>query len=214
MPHFGSVSTSPAAQTFQLSPKHESIPANTYGSAEGTRICRTIRAGESPYTRAISSRRTSLLHAPLYTASVITGTHMINAANTGTADEPNQKRAARIKDTTGVQRISASGNCINVWMRGCSALKSPTIKPAHTANTNAHTLRSAVEPTCSQNERSRTNTASARHVSSGDGSTSGEPAAAAAACHTASSTAHEKTLAASVPENERRGITKKTAAVS
>jgi hypothetical protein len=100
-----------------------------------------------PYTRAIETSFLSVCENPDDTAVIITGSAIRTAAKTGTNDEPNQKTAISMNETTGVERITAIGSLIKVRKNPENPQQKPITVPKTNVMMNEANTRRAVAPT-------------------------------------------------------------------
>ena len=105
------LNTSPAATTFQESPKADSAPDNKAGVAAGIRIYQNAFNPVKFRDFALNnfSRFSGFFSKPFFAEVITIGRHIKTETKTGTTSEVNQNKAGRIKAITGVARINSSG---------------------------------------------------------------------------------------------------------
>lgn len=135
---------------------------------------------------------------PLATAVVIMGSVMSTQTKTGTLPDLNQKSAIRIKATTGVARIIASGNSKKSRVKDDSPQAKPMIIPSRTVIAKEMITRKKVWAKARQKAWDLIRPAAELKTFAGDGKMSGASMIKETMNHVATITTRESMYANSV----------------
>lgn len=143
----GRLKTSPAQTSFQIIAEMLFTPELTAGKERGICKKRSFCVLESEKQSAISKsffRSASFTENPALTESVMTGSVISTATNTGTEDDFSQKSARSIIETTGTARTSDKSGSKKVSTEGKNAKQSPRTKPKKAEMKNESAQREKV----------------------------------------------------------------------